>query len=538
MRTKYIFASCLLSALAFTGCQEIDTFPEGSTITSDQKDQIAELDPSKVEAGINAIFTQFSQFAANKGALGAERHNDIGYPTIMLSTEANGFDVVSDDNGYNWTGNSLTYDDRIYTSNECQMVWNDLYGIIYASNNVIASIDEGTDMIASNKKFLGQAKAARAFSYFILAQLFQFNYVGHQSAPCVPLITDKNSEEATLNGMPRATVEEVYTQILADLNSSIKLLSEAEEEGETRTDRRYVNVPVAYGLRARVNMTMQNWKEASADASKAIELSDANPASIAEVSKPAFWSMDESNWMWGIKVVETDEVVTTGICNWPSHMGSLNYGYANFSQGMQINKKLYNSIPATDVRKGWWLDENGESKNLTTADQKEWVSYYCKPYTHVKFAPYNNVVGQSTNASDIPLMRIEEMYLIKAESEAMSGNTAAGKNTLVDFVKSYRDPEYTCTASSSVDLQEEVYRQRRIELWGEGLSWYDIMRLNKDVDRRGAGYPNATSVFNIPAGSDILLWRIPEKEIQANKALNADSNNPSAPIPSPVADEE
>ena len=60
MRTKYIFASCLLSALAFTGCQEIDTFPEGNTITSDQKDQIAELDPTKVEAGINAIFSQFN----------------------------------------------------------------------------------------------------------------------------------------------------------------------------------------------------------------------------------------------------------------------------------------------------------------------------------------------------------------------------------------------------------------------------------------------------------------------------------------------
>lgn len=538
MKAKYIFVSCLLSALTFTGCQDIDTFPEGDTITSDQKEEISELDPEKAEAGVNAIFTQFSQYMPNKGALGAERHNDIGYPTIMLATDANGFDVVSDNNGYNWTGFSITYEDRIYTSNECQMIWNNLYGIIYSANNVAKSIPEEADMTSLNKQYRGQALAARAFSYFILAQLYQFNYVGHQSDDCVPLITDVNIDEATQNGMARATVEEVYTQIHADLDKAIELLSAAETEGMTRKDRRYINSSVAYGLRARVNLTMQNWKEAAEDAKKAIDTSDATPASISDVSKPTFWSMDESDWMWGIKVAETDEIVTSGIVNWPSHMGSLNYGYANYSQGMQINKKLYNSISDTDVRKGWWLDENNESPNLTTAEQKEWVNTYCKPYTHVKFGPYNNVVGQSTNASDIPLMRIEEMYLIKAEAEAMSGNTGTGKNTLVDFVKTYRDPEYTCSASSASDIQEEVYRQRRIELWGEGLSWYDIMRLNKNVDRRGAGYPNATSVFNIAAGSDILLWRIPENEIQANKALDADSNNPSAAVPTPVADEE
>ena len=42
----------------------------------------------------------------------------------MLFTDANGIDVVSDDNGYNWTGNSLDFTDRVYTSNEAQIMWN------------------------------------------------------------------------------------------------------------------------------------------------------------------------------------------------------------------------------------------------------------------------------------------------------------------------------------------------------------------------------------------------------------------------------
>ena len=163
---------------------------------------------------------------------------------------------------------------------------------------------------------------------------------------------------------------------------------------------------------------------------------------------------------------------------------------------------------------------------------------YYGPYTQVKFSPYANVVGQSTNANDMPLMRIEEMYLIKAEAEAMSGNVGAGKNTLVDFITSYRDPQYTFTGSSATDIQEEIYRQRRIEFWGEGLIWFDIMRLNKPVDRRGAGFPQPSSVYNIAPGSAILLWRIPENEIQANPMLEEKDNNEATAIPTPVPDEE
>ena len=37
---------------------------------------------------------------------------------------------------------------------------------------------------------------------------------------------------------------------------------------------------------------------------------------------------NEKDWLWGIYIAETDRVVTSGIVNWISHMGSLNYGYA------------------------------------------------------------------------------------------------------------------------------------------------------------------------------------------------------------------
>jgi len=472
MNRKYIFALLAFSLFAFIGCQKLDTLPEGDTITSSQKGEVVSKDPSKAEAGVNAIFAQFSQYEPNYSALGnVGRHNDFGYPSIMLSSDANGYDVVSENNGYNWSGADLSFTDRLNTSRECQIQWNDMYSIIYTTNSVIGAISADTQDPTS-QFYLAQGLTTRAFSYWVLAQMYQFNYVGHETALCVPIITNENSNTAALSGMPRATTKEVYTLIKSDIDKAIELLTSAAEKGKTRADKRYISLAVAYGIRARINLTMQKWSEAAADATQAIAASDATPAGISNVRVPAFWSVTETNWMWGIIIAETDDVVTSGIVNWISHMGSLNYGYANFSKGKQINKALYNSIESTDVRKGWWLDANKTSPNLSTVQAAFMVKNSYPAYTQVKFAPYNNVVGTSINANNVPLMRIEEMYLIKAEAEAMSGGP--GKTTLEGFVKTYRNPNYVCGATSPTDIQTEVFRQRRIELWGEGLNWFDV----------------------------------------------------------------
>lgn len=542
MKTKYIFASLLVSSLAVTGCQDMDTLPDGGIVTDSQKETVSTLNPERGVAKVNAIFSTFNQAFPNSSALGAERHNDIGYPTVMLCLDSNTEDVVSDNNGYNWTGNDLTFEDRENTSLEGQMVWNDLYSIVFAANNVVGSIDEKTED-ANEQFYLGQGLAARAFSYWVMAQLYQFNYKGNEDKPCVPLITEKNSEDASVNGCKRSSVKDVYTQIESDLNNAINLLASAEKGKVKRADKRYISLSVAYGLRARMYLSMHEYAKAADDAANAIKAAKSEGIAIAsrdEVAKPTFWSVDETNWMWGIIISETDDVVDTGICNWPSHMGSLNYGYANYSKGRQINKKLYNEIDDADIRKSWWLDAAAEAKEgFLSEEQTAFVAKQdYKPYTQVKFGPYNDVVGTTINANDIVLMRVEEMYLIAAEAYAEAGNLTEGKKYFSELTKN-RLTESASTAYDnkySDNPQEAVYTQRRIELWGEGVIWFDVMRLNKGVDRRGCGFPNAECIFNIAPTDDILLWRIPEAELQANKALTP-ADSPAWTLPKPVADE-
>ena len=531
MKLKYFYLSAMALA-TLTACEDMDTAPEGATLTVEQKNDVGKLKPERAEAGVRGIFSQFNVYLPNYEALGkSTRHNDFGYSSIMFFTDCNTEDLVSDDNGYNWGGNSLTYDDRVYTSNECQIVWNDYYMIVFSANTVIGSLDaSSTDPLT--QFYLGQALAARGFCYLELAQLYQFNYKGNENKPCVPLITDENSEEAATSGSPRASVQTVYDQVNKDLSMAIDLLTKAQAAGKTRTDRRYIDVAVAYGLRARMNLAMQNWEQAAADAQAAIDATDARPATIAEVSKPTFSNASEPNWMWGIYIAETDDVVDSGIINWISHNGTFNYGYGQYSGGHQISKKLYNTIPDTDIRKGWWSDATGVSANLS----EEWNAYLKDnsfiPYTNCKFAPYQNVLNNDVNANDIPLMRVEEMYLILAEAQFKAGQD--GKTTLEQFIKTYRDPAYVCTTS---DIQNEVYRQKRIELWGEGRIWFDVMRLKKGIDRRGAGF-GSTGVLKIEANDPILLWRLPQTEINGNSALTDADNNTAAPAPTAVKDDD
>lgn len=525
-KIKYIASA--LACVALVGCYDMNTEPLGSTITADQKEATVNANPERIEASVTAMTSVFYIFG---NALSESYHSDFGYPSIMLMTDSRGMDMVAEDIGYNWFTQPLTYEDLNNTYWATALYWRVCYKQLYTVNSLAKMIDPETED-PSLQFYLAQAYAIRAFDYFYLAQMYQQTYVGNEDKPCVPLITEANMDAAGSEGCPRATVAEVYTQIMTDLDNAIALL---EKTSMTRADRRYVNAAVAYGLRARVNMVMNNWAAAASDAQNAISLTDAIPYSIAEISKPAMSDINEPAWMWGILVAETDRAVTSGICNWPSHMGSLNYGYASVGAWRQVNKLLYNAIPATDARKGWFLDENGASANLSAEQQAYVTEAGCYPYTQVKFAPYLDEIYTSTNANDIPLMRVEEMYLILAEAQAMAGEPTTGAATLQNFVATYRDPSYVCNATTSDAVQNAVWMQRRIELWGEGFSYFDLMRLKKGVDRRGAGF-QAMYVFNIPAGDPALILRLPQAEIEGNPALTEDDNNAPVALPTPVAE--
>ena len=461
----------------------------------------------------NAAYSMLKgMYQFGEGTSGS-RHNDFGFPSLMFTMDSRGTDLVSEYSGYNWFTHALQYSDINSSYYYTSMYWNTMYNQIQAANEVIGAY-KGREGKSLFDFYLGQAYTLRAFSYFYLAQLYQHTYVGNEEQPCVPVIHEGNMNTVYNEGCSRASVREVYDFIIKDLDQALQLLQQTEMK---RTNKQFASPEVVYGLRARIYMVMNRWEEAAANAQRVIEAGIASPYTKDEVSRPTFADINHNAWIWGIDTQEEDPVVTSGIINWPSHMGTFSYGYAQ-GNWRKVSKSLYNAIPSTDVRKGWFLSQDCTSANLNE-EQTNYIANYSVPaYTQVKFAPYNDELETLTNANDIPLIRIEEMFLILAEAQAMTGKTAEATKTLNSFVSTYRDPAYNCTATTAEAIQDAVWMQRRIELWGEGHSYFDLMRMNKGVDRRGAGFQEPY-IFNIPAGDAALIYPIPDREMNSNAQL-------------------
>ncbi|MFA5453505.1 MAG: RagB/SusD family nutrient uptake outer membrane protein, partial [Candidatus Methanomethylophilaceae archaeon] len=136
-------------------------------------------------------------------------------------------------------------------------------------------------------------------------------------------------------------------------------------------------------------------------------------------------------------------------------------------------------------------------------------------------------------ASDVPLMRVEEMYLIEAEALGMSSGVNAGVTALTSFMTSYRDPKYICAITAANAFQEEILFQKRVELWGEGLAFFDAKRLRAGSLQSYPGTNAPGDVFKINAVGIKPGWNyvIPNNEVQNNIALEGFINpDPSGTI--------
>jgi hypothetical protein len=142
-------------------------------------------------------------------------------------------------------------------------------------------------------------------------------------------------------------------------------------------------------------------------------------------------------------------------------------------------------------------------------------------YANVKFGQRKGI-GAPYNEGDWCMMRAEEMILIKAEATAKAGNLGDGKQILEDFVKTYRDPSYTSIAGSVEAFENEVWLQRRIELWGEGFAMSDVMRLGKNVVRFHPGEESnvpETYRFNVSSTDPWMLLRFVQTETTNNEGI-------------------
>lgn len=529
---KYTSVLAIASMVALGACSDIDDIvPEGGTMLETQLKATTSIIPGRADATFSGMFTKLGD-PLSFGRFASERPDDFGFVMMAFSNDLEAADIVGQNNNYNWfsTCSELTTRNADYANPYIR--YRGVYDEVARANDVIKAYGEITAETSAEIKYkVAQAYAIRAFCYLNIAPYFQFNYKTSSDKPCVPLVTETTTD---FTNNPRATVKEIYDQIVSDLDFAI-----ANLDGYTRPDKSKIDRQVAYGLRARANLDMGKYAEAASDAAAAAQ--GYTPASIAEVSTPSFYNITDHNWLWGydmtMDVAKASPYATSS--SWIRSFSANGYS-AGTGTYFCINNLLYKKIPESDVRKGWWVDADLNSplldgltwgslkgQQIATEEIAD-VKMIFLPYTNVKFGMYT--IGGTTNEEDWPFMRVEEMLLIQAEGLIKSGQTAAGVQVLNDFVRTYRDPQYNAEATGR-KIEDEVWFQRRVELWGEGFSNSDTRRLGKPLVRfhgSDSNWPEAFR-FNMTADDGWWLLRFCTDELNTNLAI-VDNEGGASPV--------
>jgi len=361
-------------------------------------------------------------------------------------------------------------------------VWNRIYAVILRANNIINSIptlEDGTE--AEKNAALGQALFVRALCHFDLVRVFAPPVaVGGEGALGVPVIT-----KFEVGSPKRNTVGEVYKQIISDLTTAKGLLNDDVNQHFNATTY------AASALLARVHLYKGDNAAAITEATRVI---GAGYSIVDAAALPNFYNTPgTAEEIFTIKIVSTQS------------LGSDNMGRIYLKPGygdIRVSPDLVSVLEASDARKVYI------SAFLGSPDE----------YQNNKFIGQDGISGLYS----AKVLRLSEMYLIRAEAYAKESNYA-GAIADVNTIRSHRNLTPLEGVADDAVLTA-VLKEKRIEFMFEGHRFFDLMRNKLNVVRTYCNNPNQlnTPKCTIEATSPTSIFPIPQREMDVN--LNMEQN--------------
>ena len=432
-------------------------------------DEFTDVDPPTAELNTHEVFEQKNSANAAMTNIYA-KIRDLGLLSGKVSGMAITLGLYTDE--LTWYGSDSSEYARFYqnavrpSTPTVDVWWRNAYSVIYAANAVIEGVESSSNLEEADKKqLLGEARFVRAIMHFYLMQVY-----GE-----IPYST---TTDYTVNkSVTKQSLAENYASSIADLNLAIELLpKDYFTPGRVRP-----SADVAKAFLAKVHLSRGDWAEAADYASAVILKTEVYiweenlNAVFLKGSTAAIWQFAPKN-----DTRNTDE-------------GTALIFNAAPPAYVALSASLMQAFEPGDQRKEVW------TRARTNGEQTWYHAYKYKK------------TGSSTPQLEISMvMRLSEMYLIRAEARANQGFLTGAQEDL-NKIRT-RAALANTTANSKEELLQAILKERRVEFFTEqGHRFRDLKRAGKmDQD-----------LLNVKPGwnTDDKLLPLPQSEIQLNPKL-------------------
>lgn len=395
--------------------------------------------------------------------------------SIFTGLSADEFNVLNDNNSLYrpYFENTLSV-----ITNSGYQLWSSLYARIYSVNLSIEGLNASLELSPSiRQELLGEAKFLRGFFYFYLTNLYGD----------VPLALSSDYRVNSL--LPRSSQVQVYDQIITDLSESEELLSSSYLDAtliSNSSERVRPTKWAAKAMLARVYLYLGNHLKAEEKASELINHTDLfsllplNDVFLKN-SREAIWQVQPTLAGYNTEDARIFILPQTGPTT----------GINTSGTPLFLSPQLYSDFESQDRRKiiGNWI---GSRVVLGT-------TYYF-PYKY-KYNGLNNNINASTGTLHMNeyqmILRLAEMYLIRAEARVHLSNISGSQNDLNEI--RIRAGLNTTLANNEAALVTAILNERRFELFTEfGHRWLDLKR---------TGNINTIMGLVTPIKSNGLAWQ-------------------------------
>lgn len=382
-----------------------------------------------------------------------------------------------------------------YTEGTGPGVWTTAYDAIARANNVINAIGDDFSEPNITQQQIDNIKAEclfiRAIGHFDMVRLYAQPYSYGSESLGIPVILE------TEIGLPeRNTVQEVYSQVVTDLREAEEIIDPAYLRSGANDERGFISLEAIQALLARVYLYMENWQDAAGYATKVIN------SGKFQMYTAADYTTVENGGVFGLEAAKIPGEVIFEIYGSEGNSGHGNWdviaymlspdGYGDVGASMD----LVNLYEDGDIRANLFRTHPDYGDAL-------WSLKYPGKYDGAAF---------DLREENIPVLRLSEMYLIRAES-MLKGAVVSGETALGDYnmIRTNRG----LAAASSVTIPE-IYTERRRELCFEGHELFDLARTERELVRT-----DFSGSMNQNVSFPDYKWAapIPLSEIDANENM-------------------